>query len=530
MAINSLKFILLVAVVCILYFIFPKKIRWVVLLVASYTFYFLSSGKLMIFMLATTLSIYLAALWMGKIDKKTKETSKIIDDKEKKKELKKKAKTKKKWVIVLTIFINFGFLAFLKYFNFIAGNLNSLFEVFHFEIEIPLRNLILPLGISYYTLQAVSYVIDVYRGQCEPDKNLGRVALFVSFFPQMVEGPIGRYHDLAHQLYEPHSFNQQNAKFGIQLMVWGYFKKLVIADRAALFVNEVFGHYAQYSGITVILAIILYTIQIYAEFSGCMDIVRGIAQIMGINMAQNFQRPFFSRSVQEFWRRWHITLGTWLKDYIFYPISFSKFTMKLTEFAKKIFKNSYIAKLIPAAFALFFVWLGNGIWHGASWKYICYGLYYYIIMLLGMLLEPLGKKIIKIFKINTKTFGYKLWQIVRTTGFVLIGMLIFRSHRLLNAWKMFLSIFNFKNMGMLFNGDLFKIGCIPADFIILTIGVIIMFLVSFYQEKGYSIREKIEKQNLPFRWILYYGILFAILILGIYGPGYAASDFIYGQF
>ena len=529
MAINSLTYIAFIFVVCLIYFIVPKKIKWVVLLLASYIFYFISSSKLMIFMLLTTLSIYIAALVMGKIDEKTKQKAEKIE-KDAKKQLKQKAKRNKKWVIAITVIINFGFLIFLKYFNFLAENINSLLSALHISTEIPFREIILPLGISYYTLQAVSYVIDVYRGRVKPDKNLGRVALFVSFFPQMVEGPIGRYESLANQLHEPHQFQYNNAKFGIQLMLWGYFKKMVIADRTALFVNEVFGSYAQYSGITIVLAIILYTVQIYAEFSGCMDIVRGTAQIMGINMAKNFERPFFSKSVQEFWRRWHITLGAWLKDYIFYPISFSKLTMKLTNFAKKVFKNSYISKLIPAAFALFFVWFGNGIWHGASWKYICYGLYYYVIMLIGMLLEPLGNKLIKTFKINTKCFSYKIWQMLRTTGFVLIGMMIFRSRTLQDAWNMFVSIFTFKDIGMLFQGTLFQIGLKTADFIVIIVGVVIMFVVSLWQEKGYHIREKIAKQNLPFRWILYYGIIFAILIFGIYGPGYVASDFIYGQF
>lgn len=530
MSINSLYFVAFVAIVCILYYIFPKKAKWIVLLIASYIYYFLASNKLIVFLLFTTLSIYLTALLLGRIDNKTKEKCKEIEEKELKKKIKHKAKTKKKWVVFLAILINFGFLACLKYFNFIAGNLNSLFALFHFQIEIPFQKFILPLGISYYTLQAVSYVIDVYREKYPPDKNIGRVALFVSFFPQIVEGPIGRYEHLAHQLYEPHKFEYKNLKFGAQLMLWGYFKKMVIADRAGLFVNEVFGHYANYSGITIVLAIVLYTVQIYAEFSGCMDIVRGTAQMMGIEMAENFKRPFFSTSVQEFWRRWHITLGAWLKDYIFYPISFSKFTMHLTNGAKKIFKNTYLSKLIPAAFALFFVWLGNGIWHGASWKYIFYGLYYYIIMLIGMLLEPLSNKLLEFLKVNTKAFSYRLWQIIRTTIVVLIGMMIFRSHRLLDAWKMFCSIFTWQGIGSLFDGSLFNIGCIPHDFIVLMIGIILMFVVGLLQEKGYHIRERIAKQNLPFRWLLYYAVIFAIIIFGVYGPGYAASDFIYGQF
>lgn len=530
MAINSINFIIFVAIVCLLYFIVPKKIKWIVLLIANYVFYWLSSNKLIIYMLITTISIYLFSLWMGKIDSKTKELCKKEQDRTIKKELKHKAKTKKKCIVFLAVLINFGILISLKYCNFIFKNLNYLFDLIKIPIEIPFKQIILPLGISYYTLQSISYVVDVYRGKYLPDKHLGRVALFVSFFPQMVEGPIGRYDELANQLYEPHKFSYVNAKFGIQLMLWGYFKKMVIADRAAMYVNTVFENYQAYAGLPLFMASAMYTLQIYAEFSGCIDIVRGVAQIFGITMSENFKRPFLSKSVQEFWRRWHITLGTWFKEYIFYPISFSKITVKISELSKKIFKTSYITKLIPAIFALFFVWFGNGIWHGASWKYIFYGLYYYIIMVMGMLFEPLVNKILNKLKINKETFSYKLFQMIRTTIIVVFGMLIFRSKSLHSAFEMFKQIFTTTNLEMLFNGKLFAIGINNSDFNIIVICIIIMFIVSLLQEKGYKIREKISKQNLPFRWLLYYTIIFAIIIFGIYGPGYLASNFIYGQF
>lgn len=213
MSINSLSFVAFVAVICIIYFIFPKKAKWFVLLVASYIFYWVSSNKLIIFLLITTLSIYLGALLIGRIDKKTKEACKILENKDEKKKIKNKAKTKKKLVIFVMILINFGILAGVKYSNFIIGNLNSILKIFNISIEVPFQKIILPLGISYYTLQAVSYVIDVYRGKYEADKNIGRVALFVAFFPQIVEGPIGRYDELANNLYEPHQFNYKNAKF-----------------------------------------------------------------------------------------------------------------------------------------------------------------------------------------------------------------------------------------------------------------------------------------------------------------------------
>lgn len=528
MAINSIGFLIFVIIVCVTYFVAPKKVKWVVLLIASYVFYFTSSTKLIAFMIITTVSIYLAALKMNQIEEQAQIKGTDLEKDEKKK-IKEQTKKKKKIIIILTLLLNFGILVGLKYCNFISGNINSILNMFHISMEIPFMKIVLPLGISFYTLQATSYLIDVYRGKYKADKNLGRIALFVSFFPQIVEGPIGRYDRLAKQLYEPHFFDYTNAKYGIQLMAWGFFKKMVIADRAAILVDIVFANYTEYTGIVTILAIMLYTLQIYTEFSGCMDIVRGVAQILGIHLDKNFQRPFFSKSIQEFWRRWNITLGTWLKDYVFYSVSFSKVCMKITNAGKKVFKG-HIGKLIPAAFALFFVWFSNGLWHGASWKYICYGLYYYAIMMIGMLFEPVGKKIIEKLKINIHTFSYRLFQIMRTTGFVFIGMLIFRSPNLKTAFVMLRSACSFSNIGMLFDGRIFSIGLQPGDYVILAVSIVLIIMVGLLQEKGYSIREKIAQQNLVFRWILYYGIFFAILLLGIYGAGYNVSSFIYGQF
>ena len=514
MNIISIEFAAFAVIACTLYFLLPKKYRWIELLIANILFYIISSEKLAIFLVVSTLSIYFSALWMEKIDETKKIKCKDLE-KEEKKKLKNKAKSNKKIVIGITLLINFGILAVLKYGNFLGS-----------IVHINIPKFILPLGISYYTLQATSYCLDVYRGKYKAEKNLGKVALFVTFFPQMIEGPIGRFDDLADQLYEGHPFDYTRVKFGIQLILWGVFKKLVIADRAGIFVNEVFGNYTNFGGFATILAIIMYTVQIYAEFSGCMDIVRGLAQIIGVNMAENFKRPFFSKSVQEFWRRWHITLGTWLKDYVFYSVSFSKPCMSVTNFAKKIFKDSYLVKLIPAAFATFFVWFANGIWHGASLKYILYGLYYYVIMMLGMIFEPLFKKIIEKLKINIESWWYKLIQMIRTTMFVLIGMMIFRSHRFLDACKMFLTIFKPNKLPIIGENMTTTI----ADFVIIGIGIILMLIVGIMQEKGIKVREKVSKKNIIIRWTLYYILIFSIIIFGIYGPGYEASNFIYGQF
>ena len=531
MVINSLEFLIFIAITILVYIVVPKKAKWVVLLLASYIYYFSNSTYLILCMLFTTISIYFVALRMGKIDEITKLELKKIDDKEKKKDLKQQAKKRKKKILTIGILSNLIVLVILKYSGFIGENVNSLLKILHINVSIPIKEFILPLGISYYTLQAISYIVDVYRGTVKADKNLGRVALFLSFFPQMVQGPIGRYDRLANNLYEPHSITYKNLTFGLQLMVWGYFKKMVIADRVAMYVNEVFANYSNYSGIIIVLAILGYTLQIYAEFSGGIDIVRGIAEILGVYLDQNFERPFFARSIDEFWRRWNITLGTWLKDYVFYPVSLSKLSVKITNSSKKIFKNTYLSKIIPVAFSTLCVWLCNGIWHGAGSKYIIYGLYYYTIMMLGKIFEPLSNKIIKIFKINTQVFSYKLWQILRTDMFVCFGMLIFRAKNIIQALKMVKSIFKIHDLELIFNGTGFLLGGITTgDWVVLLLSSIVLLGTSLYKETGKNIRETLAKQNLLYRWIIFYGVMFAIIIFGIYGKGYNVQSFIYGQF
>lgn len=550
MVINSLEFIVFVAATVLVYFLMPKKIKWVILLLASYIFYFSNSTKLIVFLLITTLSVYLVALRMGKIDKNAKEkieeyktklnenTANIEDaaklkenEKEFKKQIKHNAKKHKKAILLLGILINLGILIFLKYSYFLGNNFNSLLSMLHINTQLPLTKFILPLGISYYTLQAISYIVDVYREKISPDKNIGKVALFLSFFPQIVEGPIGRYDKLAGQLYEPHAITYKNLTYGAQLMLWGYFKKMVLADRVAMYANTVFNNYASYSGLAVALGIITYTIQIYAEFSGGIDIVRGVAEIFGINMDQNFTRPFFSKSVDEFWRRWNITLGTWLKDYVFYPVSLSKLGMKITNGSINKLKNSYIAKIIPVLLPLLCVWLCNGFWHGSGWKYIVYGLYYFAIMLVGKFLAPIGNGLIKVLKINTKASSWKWFQIIRTTIFVCFGMLIFRADNLGIALSMFKSIFTTKDLGTVFSGQAFLLGGTGVgDIIISIICLILIFATSLYKEKGNNIRDKLAEQNLAFRWLIFYLLIFSIIIFGIYGRGYDVQSFIYGQF
>lgn len=530
MEINSLKFILFVILVIIAYFVTPKKYKWVILLLSSYIFYWMNSNRLIVFILITTVSIYFLGLILGRINKKLALESQNIE-KEEKKKLKEKAKKRQKMIVFIALVINLGILGVIKYFNFFSGNINGLLNLFQINIQIPNMQFILPLGISYYTLQAISYIIDVYRQKIEPDEHFGKVALFLAFFPQIVEGPIGRYKELADQLYTPHNIKFENIKNGSLLMLWGFFEKMVVADRLGIFVDAVFSNYTQYSGIIIICAVLFYTFQIYADFAGCINIVRGVAEIFEITLEENFKRPFFSKSIQEFWRRWNITLGTWLKEYVFYSVAFSKWCLHLTTKLKgTLKKHTHLAKTIPSLCPLFFVWFANGLWHGASWKYVLYGMYYFTIMAIGMLLEPIFKKIINWLKINVTSKKYKIWQTLRTFILVNIGMLLFRSSNITTAFTILKSVFIFSDWKEMINGKMLSLGLEMGDFIILIISIIIMLIVDFLQERNYHIRKEIEKRNVLVRWIIYYCGIFSVILFGIYGKDYNPSSFIYGQF
>lgn len=509
----------------LLYTVFPKKYKWVILLSASYLYYIAASKLwLVIFLLITTLSVYISAIWLDKINDLFSSVKKVLD-RQQKKEFKEKLLWQKKMVVILMLMINIGILAFLKYFNFFGSVLNFVL-LDHIQLHIPMLKLFLPLGISFYTLQAISYVIDVYRGKYKADYKLSRVALFLSFFPTIVEGPIARYDQVAYQLYEGHSFHYENLTFGVQLIVWGMFKKLVIADRANMLVNHVFNNHENYFGMSVIFAIIFYTIQLYTEFSGCMDIVRGSAQIFSIHLPENFKQPFFARSINDFWQRWHITLGAWLRDYVFYSVSLSSPFKKFNQFVRK-HCNEYFSKLLPATTALFFVWICNGLWHGASIKYVMYGMYYYLIMLIGMFMEPVFHKIMSQLKIDREAKYFKIFQILRTILIVNIGMLIFRADTLSDAFSMFISCFKGWSLDM---NPLLHLGLDGKEILIVIIGVIIVFVVGLIKEKGICIRETVSKWNIVLRWSFYMVGLYSVIIFGAYGRGYDIVSFIYAQF
>ena len=524
MSIISFRFLIFLGCTFGLFFLVPRKAKRYVLLAASYVYYYSVSNWLIVFLLFTTLVVYFVGFVMGRIDKQVAAQCLKLEKGEKK-IIKRTGKRKKRLLLVLSVIINLGILIVMKYTNLITGTLNSLIGT-----SIPAVKWFLPLGISYYTLQAISYLTDVYHGNCGASRDPVKVALFLSFFPHILEGPFSRFGDVGEQLSTSHSFDYSRAKFGLQLMIWGYFKKMIVADRAAQFVNQVFNHSNEYTGVINVLAVVLYTLQIYAEFSGCIDIMTGIAQVLGVSLPLNFRQPFFAKSVQEFWQRWHITLGLWMKEYVFYPISCSKLCVRMTEKAARRLPR-VIASTVPVAFALFFVWLFNGFWHGVGWKYVAYGLYYYAFMLVSLIFAPLSRKVLNILKVPVDKFGYRLWQMLRTSVIVLIGMLIFRADSLHQAWDILMNSFTIKGMELVRNGQVLSIGFdVAGEWLVLALGVIAMFVVDILHESGHSLRMELSTQPLLFRWLVYYAGIIAIIVFGVYGMGYDAQAFIYAGF
>ncbi len=508
------------SIVFILYQIFPKKYKYLVLLLFSYLFYFFSNSYLSIFLILTTISIYLIALWINKVNQEFK-TKKEGLDKEAKKELKKQINKKKKKILVLGIIFNLSFLIVLKYLNFILGSFGSLANLCGIDLHIKVLPLLMPLGISFYTLQALSYIIDVYRGKYEAETNFFKIALFLGFYPALIEGPISRYDELGKDITEPHEFSYENMCHGLQLIIWGLIKKIVMADRMNIIVSAVFDNYQDYSGLVIIFAVIVYTFQIYTEFSGIIDIVSGILEMYGIRPTKNFERPLFSRNVNEFWRKWHISLGAWLRDYVFYSISLSK---PITAFSKRLHGkvSKFFEGFLPVAISLFFVWFANGLWHGASFKYIFYGLYYYIIMMIGQITHEL---IVQKTKKELDNKYIKAFQIVRTFILVNIGMLIFRADTLTIAFRMIGQFFQSGTLNLV-KADVIDI----YDLSLIFISIIVVLIVDLIQEKGIKIREFIDKKPIYIRYAIYIIGILVIIIFGAYGDGYVPVDPIYGQF
>lgn len=521
---NSINFIFFLLIVTFVYYIVPQMLRWILLLAASTIFYISAGVEKLPFVVVTSLIVYLSAKKMNIVYEKAEKEAdeRGLKGKERIQFLMPIKKKCRDIYVIPTIILVVLQLCYCKFggylLKFIRENISSW----------TITDIIVPLGISYYTFSSIGYLLDIYWRKQKPIDQFFKYLLCVSYFPQIVQGPIARYNKLADEIFKEHSFDYKQVCFGIQLMLYGYFKKLVIADRLALFTEGVFGNITNYEGLTIVIALVFSTFQLYMDFSGCMDIVMGVSEILDIKLEQNFNHPFFSKSAAEFWRRWHITLGTWFKDYIYMPVVTSGWLSKITTQIKNK-QGRDLAKKVNAAIPLAVVWLLTGLWHGTGWNYIVWGIYWGILIITSTIFAKQYKKLTELLHIDTTTRGYQRFQMIRTFGVFTIGRLITAPGTLRNSIIAVKQIFSSFNLWILWDGTLYQMGLDYKDLCVVFLGLLFVYKVSVFQEKG-SVRELIAEKNIIFRWAIYYIAIFSIIILGMYGAGYNASDFIYANF
>ena len=544
MSFISITFALFVACVLAVYYIIPKKIRWVVLLIASYIFYTWTGFGNIAYILLTTVSAYVCAML---IEKRSAEQKKYLSEnketltKEEKKAYKAGVKKKQKLILTAGLLLNFGILVYLKYADWAIAYIN-LFRLSRFGRTdfIPFKNYIIPLGISFYTFQTMGYLIDIYYGKYERERNFFKFALFTSFFPQIIQGPISRFGELAPELFKEVTFDFDRIKSGFYRVMWGLFKKLVIADRLAAYVSETIAQRETYKGFYILLAVFFYSMQIYGDFSGGIDVALGVAEMFGIKLAENFNRPFFSKSISEYWSRWHITLGTWFKDYIFYPLSLNKGIIKLGKKCREAGstladkKNPLgglmtgLGKRIPIYIPMFMVWFTTGMWHGSQNRYVVWGLFNCFFIILGTELEPVSLRIVEKLKLNEAGFMMRAYRVIKT--FWLMSFLrIFDISKdvpsAFNAFKLIFSDWSTFRLAIVYE----NLSLEKEDFIVTVIAILVMFIFDLIQRKG-SVRERIFKLPVPVQWVILSLLIVTVSVFGYYGPGYDAGSFIYGAF
>lgn len=496
MQFNSVDFMVFFPIVLVVYFVVPRKMRKVWLLIASYYFYMSWNAKYAILIGGSTVITYFSGFLMGKIFRGNLKKRRII--------------------LILCIVTNLGILAFFKYSNFAINSLNSLLSALHITTIEKRFDLLLPVGISFYTFQALGYIIDVYRGDTEVETDFLRYALFVSFFPQLVAGPIERSKNLLSWIQ-----NIENTKLwdgkrvasGAIMMVWGLFMKMVIADRVALLVNTVFDNYRMYGSTELILAAIGFSIQIYCDFGGYSTIAIGAGKIMGCELMENFNAPYFARNIRDFWNRWHISLSTWFRDYLYIPLGGNQ--------------RGNVRK----AANLMIVFLVSGLWHGADWSFVVWGGIHGCYQVTADLLSGIKGRLTEKLAIKTDCLSWKLLQTGITYVLVVFAWIFFRSNTIVDAMRFVKRIFIRPTPWLLFNGGIYTLGLDRVQANILIFAVLLLVLVDLVKYlKKQTLDIFLMEQNIWFEWLVIIGLIIMIFVYGVYGPAFNAQQFIYFQF
>lgn len=518
-----------VSVVAIgIYFILPRRIRWIWLLLISLLFLATWGIDLVPILLIMT-----GIAWVGGC---------MISW-----QVNRRGKRKAgKWILIIAVICLLLPLIYVKLQSYLAGwemflPLVTFVNRVHQKVSswismipgayclITVGDILVPLGISYYTLSLIGYMADVYWKKEKVEKNYFKLLLFTAYYPKILEGPISKHRNVASQLIEAHSFDYQRVCFGLQRVVWGFFKKWVIADRLAIVVNAVFQNVEAYSGSQILIAAVFGAFQLYCDFSGCMDIGLGISECFGITLEENFNHPFFSRSAAEFWRRWHITLGAWFKDYVYLPLTVSPMLMKITRILGKRFGRR-AGKIFITAVPLAVVWLLTGLWHGTGKNYLAWGAYWGGILILTSALDPEIRKLKKKLHLPVESKGYILFQQIRTFALFVISRLITLPGALGYSVIACRKIFTQFQLWKLFNGSLSMQGFDERRFLVLLLALGLLWLVSRKEEEGVGYREWVAARPIVIRWIIYLGFIFIVLIFGAYGAAYDSSAFVYMQY
>lgn len=506
MSIVALPFYAAVVLSLILYYILPRKMQWPLLLLLSIGFIYLNGSVkiLAVFFSMVAIAFFGAILVSGQSGKKRSIVCSAAVS---------------LLAVILFVSKDLDFLNIpIAIANIITGKSSG-------KIVFPVLQLI---GMSYFTLSLIGYVLDVHWEKYPPEKNYLKLLLFAGYFPQLTSGPITRFDDMSVQLCAPHRFDADKFIHGAERAIWGCFKKLVLADRAAIFVSSVFDE-ASAGGQLWLVGTLVYAFQLYTDFSGCMDIVLGVSECFQIYLPENFNAPFASESLGEFWRRWHITMGVWFKEYLLYPLMKTDGFQNVSKKLRKKFGKKY-GKKMATCLSLSVLWFVIGVWHGGSVMFIvASGMIPGFFLILEEFLEEPVRKLLKKCRVNTDCFSWHLVCRLRVLLTMCCSWIVIRSGSVYEALRHIASIFLRSNPWIFFDGTLVQTIDI-YDWIILFIGWIILTVVGIWHERGIHVREEFQKQNLIFRWVVLLAALFSIIIFGIYGPGYDASSFIYKQF
>lgn len=499
---NSLQFLIFFPVVTLLYFLIPQRVRWVWLLITSYYFYMGWNPRYAVLIATSTVITFISGLLIDRENHRADQTHAV--------------RNKKLWV-ALSFVLNLAILFFFKYWGFFTKNVIAIGGLFDITIQMPTFDVLLPVGISFYTFQALSYTMDVYRGEIYAERNLFKYALFVSFFPQLVAGPIERSENLLVQVNQPHEFDADRARDGLLLMLWGFFQKVVIADRIATLINHVYGNWTEVAGISIVLATVLFAVQIYCDFGGYSSIAIGAAQVMGFTLMENFKQPYLATSCADFWRRWHISLSSWFRDYLYIPLGGNR----------KGKWRKYFNNLVT--------FLVSGLWHGAQWSYVAWGGLNGLYQVIGDILKPARTKVLDALHVNREWKIWKALRILLTFCLIDFAWLFFRAPSFLTGVAMIRRTLTNLYPDALFtvgaDGSLglYTLGLDVAEFWLAIVAILILAVVDILKEKR-PLRPYITRLPVVPRWIFYFVSVYVILIFGAYGPGFDASAFIYFQF